>query len=177
VAQPRNAGTGPGLLLPLTTVLARDPDARVVILPSDHFVKDEAVFAAAIRRAVTRVTRTGGTVLVGATPERAEEQYGWIVPSRERAPGVVGVTSVREKPDVVTARELAATGALWSTFVLASRAQAIFELARASIPAQAELFDSYRRAVPTSRKGAALAEIYARKTPADFSKHVLERSR
>jgi mannose-1-phosphate guanylyltransferase len=177
VAQPRNAGTGPGLLLPLTTVLARDPDARVVILPSDHFVKDEAVFAAAIRRAVTRVTRTGGTVLVGAAPEKAEEQYGWIVPSRESAPGVFGVTSFREKPDAVTARELAATGALWSTFVLASRAQAMFELARASIPAQAELFDSYRRAVPTSRKGAALAEIYGRMTPADFSKHVLERSR
>src|SRR5215471_15287303 len=79
IAQPRNVGTGPGVLLPLTTVLAKDPDARVVLLPSDHFVKDETTFVGAIRRAVARVTRTGGTVLVGAAPEKAEEQFGWIV--------------------------------------------------------------------------------------------------
>lgn len=176
VAQPRNAGTGPGVLLPLTTVLARDPDARVVILPSDHFVKDEATFEAAVRRAVTRITCTGGTVLIGAAPERAEEQYGWIVPSRERAPGTFGVASFREKPEAAIARELAATGALWSTFVLASRAQALVDLARASMPAQVALFEGYRAAVPTARRVAVLDHIYARMTPADFSKTVLERS-
>src|SRR5882672_3243328 len=38
VAQPRNLDTGPGILLPLTHVLVRDPGASVVILPSDHDV-------------------------------------------------------------------------------------------------------------------------------------------
>lgn len=177
VAQPRNAGTGPGVLLPLTTVLAKDPEARVVILPSDHFVKDEATFAAAVHRAAIRVAHTGGTVLVGAAPERAEEQYGWIVPSRERAPGVFGVRSFREKPDAASARELAANGALWSTFVLASHAQALLALARGTIPAQVELFESYRRALQTPRRVAALTDIYARMTSADFSRNVLEHSR
>lgn len=177
VSQPRNAGTGPGVLLPLTTVLAKDPEARVVIVPSDHFVKDEATFTAAVHRAATRVTHTGGTVLVGAAPERAEEQYGWILPSTERTSGVFGVRSFREKPDAATARELTADGALWSTFVLASRAQALLALARATIPAQVELFESYRRAFHTSRKATALRDIYARMTPADFSRNVLELSR
>jgi mannose-1-phosphate guanylyltransferase len=177
VAQPTNLGTGPGLLLPLVNVLAKNHDARVVILPSDHFVKAEEAFAAALHRAVTRVTRTGGTVLIGATPENAEEQYGWIVPCRERTPGVFGVSSFREKPDAAAARELAANGALWSTFVLASRAHALVELARATIPAQVDLFEDYRRAIYTSRRLAVLSDIYSRMTPADFSRNVLEHSR
>jgi mannose-1-phosphate guanylyltransferase len=177
VAQPRNAGTGPGVLLPLMTVLAKDPDARVVILPSDHFVKDEATFSGTVRRAAARVTHTGGPVLVGAAPDRAEEQYGWIVPAQERAPGVFGVRAFREKPDVATARELAANGALWSTFVLASRAQALLALARATIPGQVELFESYQRASHGSGRVAALTDIYARMTSADFSRNVLEHSR
>ncbi len=36
--QPRNRGTAPGILLPLTYVLALAPEALVVIYPSDHFV-------------------------------------------------------------------------------------------------------------------------------------------
>jgi mannose-1-phosphate guanylyltransferase len=176
VVQPRNVGTGPGVLLPLTTVLAKDPDARVVVLPSDHFVQNEATFAAAVHRAVTRVTYTGGTVLVGAAPDKAEEQFGWIVPSRERAPGVFGVASFREKPDVATARELAANGALWSTFVLASRARALMELARTTLPLQVDSFEGYRRAAHGLRGIAVLDAIYARMVPADFSRDVLEHS-
>src|SRR5712691_5007185 len=38
VAQPRNLGTGPGLLLPLARVRAREPGARVAVFPSDHHV-------------------------------------------------------------------------------------------------------------------------------------------
>src|SRR5262245_33382827 len=43
IVQPRNRGTAPGILLPLLTVLERDPGARVAILPSDHFVEREPV--------------------------------------------------------------------------------------------------------------------------------------
>src|SRR6267378_7364006 len=38
VVQPRNLGTGPGLLLPLARVRARDHGARVAVFPADHYV-------------------------------------------------------------------------------------------------------------------------------------------
>ena len=41
VVQPSNRGTAVGALLPLLRILARDPGANVVFLPSDHFVADE----------------------------------------------------------------------------------------------------------------------------------------
>jgi mannose-1-phosphate guanylyltransferase len=36
MVQPSNRGTGNGVLLPLIHILARDPAAHIVLLPSDH---------------------------------------------------------------------------------------------------------------------------------------------
>jgi mannose-1-phosphate guanylyltransferase len=45
IVQPSNRGTANGILLPLLHIMARDPDARIVLLPSDHYVRDERVLA------------------------------------------------------------------------------------------------------------------------------------
>ena len=43
IVQPRNRGTGIGLLYSLLHILPRDPLANVVLLPADHYVRDEPV--------------------------------------------------------------------------------------------------------------------------------------
>jgi len=44
IAQPSSRDTGPGVFLPLAYVRRQDPDASVVILPSDHYVYPERLF-------------------------------------------------------------------------------------------------------------------------------------
>jgi mannose-1-phosphate guanylyltransferase len=51
IVQPSNKGTANGILLPLLHIMARDPEARIVLLPSDHHVRNEQVLAAALREA------------------------------------------------------------------------------------------------------------------------------
>src|SRR5262245_29418365 len=41
--QPEDRGTATGILLALLRILERDPNARVVVLPSDHHALDEGV--------------------------------------------------------------------------------------------------------------------------------------
>jgi mannose-1-phosphate guanylyltransferase len=62
LVQPRNLDTGPGILLGLSTLAARDPDATVAIFPSDYHVRDERAF----RRHVTHMSRLVG----GRHPDR-----------------------------------------------------------------------------------------------------------
>ncbi len=52
--QPANRGTTAGILLPLAHVRAIDPDATVVISPSDHFIYPEWKFAAPWPRPLKR---------------------------------------------------------------------------------------------------------------------------
>jgi mannose-1-phosphate guanylyltransferase len=52
LVQPVNRGTACGVLLPLAHLAARDPEARVVVAPSDHFVEDEPGYASSLQHAV-----------------------------------------------------------------------------------------------------------------------------
>jgi len=52
VVQPRNRGTAIGLLYALMHILARDPDARVLVLPADHYVREEATLRHSLRAAM-----------------------------------------------------------------------------------------------------------------------------
>src|SRR3712207_8238933 len=56
--QPVDLGTGPGVLFPLSHILARDPHARVLILPSDQNVED----VAALDRKSTRLNSSHANI-------------------------------------------------------------------------------------------------------------------
>lgn len=71
IAQPRNRDTAPGIFLPLAYIGARDPEATVVILPSDHFVHPQDAFLSTIRRAVRAAQgQPDKLVLLGVRPTR-----------------------------------------------------------------------------------------------------------
>ena len=93
VFQPANRGTAPGVFLPLTFVRAADPDATVVIYPSDHFVWPESRFVRAIARAISESEACPERpILLGVTPDRPETDYGWIVaepPNADAPPDTV----------------------------------------------------------------------------------------
>jgi len=60
VVQPQNRGTAAGILLPLLSILARDPEAKLIVLPSDHFVADEELLGDAILQAFEAIERQPG---------------------------------------------------------------------------------------------------------------------
>src|SRR5215471_7657076 len=52
IIQPCNRETGAGILLPLLHIVHHDPEAIVALFPSDHFIREEAPFMAAVATAV-----------------------------------------------------------------------------------------------------------------------------
>jgi len=172
VPQPRNLGTGPGILLPLALVMAEDPQAIVVVLPSDHFVRDEEPFRETIRCAEQRARESGAVVLVGAVPDSPDPQYGWIVPRRGEA-GRLQVHCFEEKPNPTVAQRLLDAGAFWNTFVLVSSAKRLWELGAAHLPVHSRALDPFREG-STIQKRELVWHAYEDLPAADFSREVLE---
>jgi hypothetical protein len=86
--QPQNRGTANGILLPLLFLLERDPGARIVLLPSDHHVREEAILARSTRQALKQLQRCSEeTLLLGCEPEEADPQLGYIVPGNTEGQG------------------------------------------------------------------------------------------
>jgi mannose-1-phosphate guanylyltransferase len=83
IVQPSSRGTAIGILLPLLKILARDRLARIVVLPSDHFVRDEAGLARSLGLAASLTeTPESNLVLLGIGPDHPDPEFGYIVPGR-----------------------------------------------------------------------------------------------
>jgi mannose-1-phosphate guanylyltransferase len=175
IVQPRNCGTANGILLPLLYIMERDPEARIVILPSDHHVRDENVLAAALRHAVQEVsTRGDQVVLLGMLPEQADPDLGYIVPgSRDGA--VSTVDRFVEKPDASLARGLADKGALWNAFIVAAKGAALLQMFIQRFP---QVVNGMRQVVTqgqfTPGLSATALALYSGLPNIDFSRQILQ---
>jgi mannose-1-phosphate guanylyltransferase len=173
IVQPRNRGTANGLLLPLLHIAQRDPEARVVILPSDHYVQDEAVLARALRQAAGNVgANSTNLYLLGISPDEADPELGYIVPGSRDKRGALRVAQFVEKPSAALARTMIDRGGLWNAFILVGAARAFIELFEQR---HCTLVLDMRSAMHAG-ESAAVADLYARLPELDFSRDVLEGS-
>lgn len=176
IVQPSNRGTAIGVLMPLLRILARDPDARVVLLPSDHYVADETVLLRSLRAAVAEVDRRPErVVLLGIVPDEPDSGFGWIVPAGDEGPGVQCVERFIEKPPVPVALELMRRGGVWNSFILTATGKTLLELFDRRLPGVVtELWGVMEQHPEPARRFEALARVYASLESVDFCRDVVE---
>lgn len=131
--EPTARNTGPAIAAAALWLLARDPDALMLVQPSDHVISEPAEFHRAVMRGLA-AAQQGRLVTFGVKPTRAETGYGYIQGGGpiEGADGVLAVDRFVEKPDRVTAeRFLHDGGFFWNSgiFLLGARTY-LDELAR-----------------------------------------------
>ena len=128
VLEPMARDTAPAIAAAALETLARyeeNDDPVLLVLPSDHVVRNHSRFADAVRLASREAAR-GHLVAFGVVPARAEVGYGYIIAGD--ATGVVGdtrpVERFREKPDAQTAASWIESGnCYWNSgmFVFGAR--------------------------------------------------------
>lgn len=126
VLEPQARNTAAAIAVAAIAIEREDPNGIIVVMPSDHVIEKEAVFADAVKRAA-QVAATGRLVLFGITADAPSTGYGYI---RRGAPlpgfdGVYAVAAFTEKPDLATAEAYLADGSYaWNSgiFVLGVRA-------------------------------------------------------
>jgi mannose-1-phosphate guanylyltransferase len=174
ITQPRNRGTGNGILLPLLQILRRDPQARIVLLPSDHYFQEEGELAHWLRVACARACADGPEILLlGFAPRSADSELGYIIPTRASGSGCWAVGAFVEKPPPRRASELVQQGALWNAFIIVADAGALLRLYERHYGA---ILRDMHAAVDAAanRDKAALPALYAQLPDIDFSRNLLE---
>ncbi len=179
VSQPRNLGTGPGTLLGMARIQAKDPDARVIITGSHHFVGRPAPFRKALQALDAATFRSGEVTVIGVTPDHPACDRGWIVggAAREdqRIRNLRAIHRMTASPPKSIAMLLLGTGALWSTSVIGGSCKALWSLSRRHLPAHTasfyELACRNQCAAPDER--AQQGALYEDMLPADFDRDVL----
>jgi mannose-1-phosphate guanylyltransferase len=175
IVQPHNRGTAHGVLLPLLHILARDPDAHVVLLPADHYVGDEGTLAIALRRAAALARANDRSVyLLGIEPEEPDTELGYILPSPRRfRDSPSQVLQFVEKPNSARASALIDQGALWNAFIIAGSVRALLRLFDDSFSSIIVSF-SHMAEGRIELEDALFDQLYARLPSVDFSHGVLQ---
>lgn len=75
--EPSARNTAPAILAAALVLAARDPEALLLVAPSDHAIPDAPAFRAAVE-AGAAAARSGKIVTFGIRPTRAETGYGWL---------------------------------------------------------------------------------------------------
>ena len=144
--EPMARNTAPAVLAAALHLAASDPEAVMLVAPSDHVIPDPAAFQAAVQAGLAALAE-GRLVTFGITPERAETGYGWLELAAPPQDGPVPLARFVEKPDAPRAAAMLAAGNfLWNAGIFLFRV--------------GDLLAAYRRHAPemVGQVEAALAQ-------------------
>ena len=133
--EPAARNTAPAIALAAHHLVARDPEALMLVLPADHLIEDEAAFRAAVARAVG-LADEGWLVTFGIRPDYAETGYGYILGGAPLDGAGFAVERFVEKPDHDTAQAyLAHGGYSWNSGMFLFRASRYLDELQRHAPA------------------------------------------
>ena len=129
--EPEGRNTAPAALAVALYLTNENPDAVMLVAPSDHIIHDTEAFQAAVKEGMAAVDN-GQLVTFGISPTHAETAYGYLELADKRTSGAIRIKRFIEKPDYFSAVQMLATNSfLWNSGIFLFRAKdiiAAFEL-------------------------------------------------
>lgn len=184
IQEPIARNTAPAIALAAAMFETSDPDAIMVVLPSDHILEDGDVWADCIGAAVAAAA-ADYLVTIGITPTRAETGYGYIKGGSALPHYDVGAArpciaeKFVEKPDAALAETFVSSGTYyWNAGIFVMRASRILEELEADSET-APIAEAARwiAAQPLGdRNGDEARARFEALTPISIDKAVMERS-
>ncbi len=169
ISEPSRKNTAPCVAYAAFRVGEKNPEASLLIAPSDHLITKEEAFRKTVSAAIDRSEASGSLVTLGVKPTQPATGYGYIQfteASDASDPAIKKVLSFTEKPDKQTAEEFLRDGNYyWNSGLFIWTIPVIKEALRHHLPEMYGLFDSVKDRFHTSKEKEALESIYE-KTPA-----------
>jgi mannose-1-phosphate guanylyltransferase/mannose-6-phosphate isomerase len=123
--EPEGRNTAPAVLAAALWLARKDPEALMLVAPSDHVIPDPAAFRTAVE-AGRAAAEAGTLVTFGIAPDRPETGYGYLELATAANGGPVPLQRFVEKPDLATAEAMLATGSfLWNAGIFLFSVKAI----------------------------------------------------
>ncbi len=115
LGEPQARNTAPCVYWAARKVAAQDPEAIMLVMPSDHHMADLPAFRRTVERAAKYADTHDELVTLGVKPARAETGYGYLELGDDAGDGATRVAKFVEKPNLETAEKYVSSGRyLWN---------------------------------------------------------------
>ncbi len=142
LAEPSRQNTAPCIAYACYKIASQNPDANIVIAPSDHIILKENAFQKNILVALNETSKTDHLLTLGILPSRPDTGYGYIQFEKEEAE-VKKVKTFREKPSLELAKLFVTSGEyVWNAGIFIWNAKAIKKAFEKYVPEIHKIFSN-----------------------------------
>jgi len=159
--EPEGRNTAPCIAYASYKIHKKDPNALIVVSPSDHLILKDQLFKERLNIAINHVSQHDDILTLGITPNRPNTGYGYI--NFEQSPSqVLRVKQFTEKPDLETAKKFVEAGTyVWNAGIFIWKSKVIVEAFKKYLPALDVVFQKGNDVYFTEKEQDFINNIYS----------------
>lgn len=160
LTEPSRNNTGPCIAYAAFKLYQKDPEAIMIILPSDHLILKEDIYYQKIKAATTYLQKNEALLTLGIQPSRPDTGYGYIQYSNSHDE-IKEVLSFKEKPDAATAEKyISEKNYLWNAGIFIWKAKDVIKAFEKYAPTLFQIFDKGNAYYNTDMEQSFIEENY-----------------
>lgn len=178
LGEPSRKNTAPCIAYISFKLFQRDPEARMIVAPSDNLIMEVDEFVQTANRALDFVGHINALLTIGIKPTYPNTGYGYIqhdtIPA---APEVYKVKTFTEKPNLDLAKTFLASGDfLWNAGIFIWKIKNVIAAFEKYLPEMHEVFAAEKEKFNTDEELAAIESIYPQCTNISIDFGIMEKA-
>ncbi|MFG6685655.1 mannose-1-phosphate guanylyltransferase [Mariniflexile sp. HNIBRBA6329] len=175
--EPAMRNTAPCILYASLKIQKENPDAIMIVAPSDHWIEDETTFSKNVQQAFDYCSTNDALMTLGIQPTFPNTGYGYIEFDKASGQSIKPVNQFREKPDYETAKQFIAQGNfLWNAGIFMWSVKSVVEAFKNNQPKLYMLFEAGISAYNTNLEDAFIKENYPNAENISVDYAIMEKS-
>ena len=180
LGEPLRRNTAPCVAYASYKIHSINPDANIVVAPSDHIIMKEPEFVAAINKGLEFTATNDALLTLGIQPSRPDTGYGYIQfidDKKDELNKVSPVKTFTEKPNSEMAKSFIKSGDfLWNGGIFLWNANSIIDAMKVHLPDLSSLFEEGKEKFNTAEENTFIENAYSHCTSISIDYGVMEKA-
>ncbi len=175
LCEPTGRNTAPCIAYAAYTLLRKDPEAEMIVTPSDHLILNEDAFRDVIEECLDFASKNSALMTVGLKPSRPETGYGYIQVSDSSS--ISKVKCFTEKPNLELAQTFVQCGEFfWNSGIFIWKVSTIIEAFKKHLPEHHLLFKGIEKAIDAQNERSIVEIAFAESRAVSIDYGIMEKA-
>ncbi|RMA57137.1 mannose-1-phosphate guanylyltransferase [Ulvibacter antarcticus] len=178
ILEPAMRNTAPCILLSALKIKKQNPNAVMLVAPSDHWIEDELAFAKDVEECFSEAKQKEMLITLGISPTFPNTGYGYIESDKTDRSAIKRVLQFREKPDYETAKKFIAEGNfVWNAGIFIWSVESIVKSFERYLPLMSQLFSEGNSVYNTSEETEFINHNYGSSEDISIDYGIMEKAK
>lgn len=179
ISEPSRKNTSPCAAYFAHKIMAKNPDANIIMSPADHLIMDERAFEKTAKDALQFVSEHDALLTLGIKPSRPDTGYGYIqYDTEDEVNKVYKVKTFTEKPSLELARTFLKSGDfLWNSGIFVWNVKTIMSALAKYQPELNDVFLQATSVYNSDSESSVIGQLYAQCTNISIDYGIMEKAK